>query len=221
MTTKSISVLLVDDHAVVRAGYRTLLTQTDGVNEVCEAETGEAACQNYVKYQPSIVIMDLSLPGIGGLASIQRIIARDAKAKILVFSIHDELVYVSRAMEAGARGYITKSCAPELLVEAVWRIVAGEIFFEPSLAQRIAAARLTGDKHSLIDALSRREFEVFCLVAKGYTTQETANELRLSTKTVANYTTMIKTKLNAKTTAELTRLAYHHGIFGAGKRIGD
>lgn len=114
-----ITVMLVDDHAVVRAGYRLLLSQSENIEVVCEAERGEEACQFYTEWQPDVVVMDLSLPGIGGLASIRRISSRDPGAKVLVFSIHDELVYVLRALEAGAKGYITKSSAPETLVEAV------------------------------------------------------------------------------------------------------
>lgn len=211
--THSISVLLVDDHAVVRTGYRQLLAHADGVNKVIEAETGEQACQRYVEHQPAVVVMDLSLPGIGGLASIRRIVARDATAKILVFSIHDETVYVTRAMEAGAKGYITKSSSPELLVDAVRRVARGEIVLEPGIAQRIAVEKLTGSETAPLALLSAREFEVFCLIAKGFTSQEAADELRLSFKTVANYNTLIKSKLSVKTNSELTRLAYRHGLF--------
>ncbi len=209
----SIDVLLVDDHAVVRAGYRMLLSQSDTVNSVIEAETGEQACQKYAEIKPSVVVMDLSLPGIGGLASIRRIISRDPNARILVFSIHDELVYVTRALEAGAKGYITKSCAPEMLVDAVHSLVEDELFIEPEIAQRLAVERFTSHQTSTLDVLSAREFEVFCLMAKGHTTHKAAKELRLSTKTVANYNTLIKHKLNAKTSADLTRMAYQAGIF--------
>lgn len=209
-----ITVMLVDDHAVVRAGYRLLLSGTPNIEVVGEAERGEEACQLYADTRPDVIVMDLSLPGIGGLASIRRIRSRDTSARILVFSIHDELIYVVRALEAGARGYITKSCAPEILVEAVARIASGESFLEPEIAQRLAMQTLGGaEATTALNTLSAREFDVFLLLAKGYTTREVAEELRLGYKTVANYSTLIKSKLGVNTTAGMARLAYQNGIF--------
>jgi DNA-binding NarL/FixJ family response regulator len=209
-----ITVMLVDDHAVVRAGYRLLLSGTQNIEVVSEAEQGEEACQLYADSRPDVIVMDLSLPGIGGLASIRRIRSRDGSARILVFSIHDELIYVVRALEAGARGYITKSCAPEILVDAVARIASGESFLEPEIAQRLAMQTLGGaEAATALNTLSAREFDVFLLLAKGYTTREVAEELRLGYKTVANYSTLIKSKLGVNTTAEMARLAYQNGIF--------
>lgn len=211
--TEPINVLLVDDHAVVRTGYRLLLSQSKSINEILEAETGEQAYQMYQKHQPQVVVMDLSLPGMSGLACIRKIIARDPQARILVFSIHDELVYVTRALEAGAKGYITKSSASEMLVEAVSSVSKGEPFIEHEISQRMAVEKTASDDTSVLSGLSAREFEVFCLIAKGHTAQEAANELFLSVKTIANYSTQIKAKLNVKTTSELTRLAYEYGVF--------
>lgn len=211
-----ITVMLVDDHAVVRAGYRLLLSQSGNIEVICEAERGEEACQYYSESQPNVIVMDLSLPGIGGLASIRRISSRDPGAKILVFSIHDELVYVLRALEAGAKGYITKSSAPETLVEAVKKVAGGETYVEPEIAQKLLVQTITGkDASTDLNSLSAREFDVFCLLAKGYTTREVADELRLSYKTVGNYTTLIKNKLNVSTTAEMARLAYQYGLLKA------
>lgn len=209
----TITVMLVDDHAVVRAGYRLLLSQTANVRVICEAETGEEACQYYLDYRPHVVVMDLNLPGIGGLASVRRLVSRDPSVRILVFSIHDEAIYVVRALEAGAKGYITKSCAPEVLVEAVQRIAVGETYLEQDMAHKLDIDNVmrTGGTASL-NSLSAREFDVFCLLARGFTTREVAEELRLGYKTVANYTTLIKSKLNLSTTAEMTRLAYQQGL---------
>lgn len=210
--SKRISVMLVDDHAVVRAGYRLLLSQSQDIEVSCEAERGEEACQLYALHRPQVVVMDLSLPGIGGLASVRRLISRDPAAKILMFSIHDEPAYVVRALEAGARGYITKSCAPEILVEAVERIAGGERYLEQEIAQKLALQSTSKSGGTALNSLSAREFDVFCLLAKGYTTREVAEELRLGYKTVANYTTLIKAKLCVNTTAEMARLAYRHGL---------
>ena len=211
--SSKITVMLVDNHAVVRAGYRMLLAQSGSIEVVCEAASGEEACQYYQERQPRVVVMDLNLPGIGGLAATRRIIGRDPAAKILMFSIHDELVYVIRSLEAGAKGYITKSCAPDLLVDAVIRIARDETLIEPEIAQKLAMQRYPSDeRQTTLDILSAREFDVFCLLAKGYSTREAAGELKLGVKTVSNYATIIKDKLNVHTTAELVRLAYQHGL---------
>lgn len=209
---KPITVLLVDDHAVVRTGYRLLLSCSEGIGEVLEADSGESAYSQYLASSPDIVVMDLSLPGSSGLAAIRRIVSRDPEAKILVFSMHDEPVYVTRALEAGAKGYITKSAEPDMLVEAVHRVVCGERFIEPQIARRVDPDNLGGNDASELAELSAREFEVFSLLAKGCTTHEAAQVLCLSIKTVANYNTLIKAKLNVKTGAELTRLAYRYGV---------
>jgi DNA-binding NarL/FixJ family response regulator len=210
-----IAVLLVDDHAVVRAGYRMLLEQISHITVAGEAERGEAACQLYAEIAPDVVVMDLSLPGIGGLATIRRICSRDAAARILAFSIHDEAVYVNRALESGAKGYISKSCPGEMLVEAVQKVAAGEIYIEPTLLQKLAVQRVAHGSGSaaLLNGLSAREFDVFCLLAQGYTTREVAEELRLGYKTAANYGTSIKHKLQLDTSAEMARLAYEWGVF--------
>lgn len=217
----SITVLLVDDHAVVRTGCRLLLSCSEGIGEVLEAESGESAYSQYLASRPDIVVMDLSLPGASGLAAIRRIVSRDPEARILVFSMHDEPVYVTRALEAGAKGYITKSAEPDMLVEAVYRIARGERFIEPQIAWRLDFDDLGGNDLSGLAQLSAREFEVFSLLVKGYTTHEAAQTLCLSIKTIANYNTLIKAKLKVKTSAELTRIAYHHGILSQETGIGD
>lgn len=208
-----ITVMLVDDHAVVRAGYRLLLSQTENIAVVSEASRGEEACQCYAEAQPDVIVMDINLPGIGGLASIRRICARDPNAKILAFSIHDEQLYVLRALEAGAKGYVTKSCAPEILVDAVIKIAGGETYIDPEIAQRMVVQTATGtDPAAALNSLSAREFDIFCLLVKGCTTREVADELCLGYKTVANYISLLKNKLNVHTTAEMTRMAYQYGI---------
>ncbi|MEI7867614.1 MAG: response regulator transcription factor [Candidatus Methylumidiphilus sp.] len=211
---RKITVMLVDDHAVVRAGYRLLLSQSSHIEIVREAERGEEACQYYAECKPDVVVMDLSMPGMGGLAAIRRIRARDPDARILAFSIHDESVYAKRALEAGATGYISKSCAPEILVEAVLAVARNEHYIEREIAQRLAVQKLTGqDVDANLQTLSAREFDVFCLLAQGRTPREIAGELRLSYKTTANYSSLIKSKLGVNTSAEMARLALQQGIF--------
>ncbi len=211
---RKITVMLVDDHAVVRAGYRLLLSQSSPIEIVREAERGEEACQHYAESKPDVVVMDLSMPGMGGLAAIRRIRARDPDARILAFSIHDEAVYAERALEAGASGYITKSCAPEILVEAVLAIARNERYIEREIAQRLDKKKVPGqDAATNLQTLSAREFDVFCLLAQGRTPREIAGELRLSYKTTSNYSTLIKSKLGVNTTAEMARLGLQMGIF--------
>jgi two-component system, NarL family, invasion response regulator UvrY len=210
----SISILMVDDHAVVRAGYRSLLTSAGDLNVVGEAGTGEAGCRLYTQLQPDVVIIDLSLPGIGGLEAIRRIVARDVAARVLVFSMHEDTVFVEQALQAGARGYITKRAAPEELVAAVRQVAAGRIHLEPEIAQRLAFQKARG-RASPLSALSPREFEIFCLLAQGISASDIASRLSLSYKTVANYSTQIKAKLEVGSVAELARLAIRSGLVQA------
>ena len=211
MSEKRIRVLLVDDHAVVRAGYRMLLKNSEDIEVVAEADSGERACKAFADLKPDVVVMDLSMPGIGGLEAIRRIIARDANAKILVFSMHEDTVFVEQALQAGAQGYLTKSSAPEILVEAIKELAAGKSHIDSDIVQRLAIQKSRG-KDSPFSGLSTREFEIFCLLAEGLNTSEIAKRLSLSYKTVANYSTQIKSKLNVSTVAELARLAIRHNI---------
>ncbi|WP_333874223.1 response regulator transcription factor [Methylobacter sp.] len=207
-----IKVILVDDHAVVRAGFRMLLSAEADIDVIAEAERGEAACQLYLDQQPDVVVLDLSMPGIGGLESIRRICNRDSNAKILVFSVHDEMVYVDRAMNAGAKGYITKNSAPGILVEAIQKIAAGKIYIEQGLMKNMPPQNSEADYQNIVDTLSPREFDVFLLLAKGLTVHKIADELCLGYKTVANYGTQIRSKLKVSTVAELAHIAMVLGI---------
>ncbi len=211
--SRKISVLLVDDHAVVRTGYKTYLSLSERIGEIYEADRGELACQIYDRYQPDVVVMDLSMPGLGGLESIRRLINRHQKCKILVFSIHNELVYVTRAIKAGAKGYITKNNAPETLVTAVCTIAEGWTYVDPDLAQQLAVnMAVDQDETTKVKSLSPREFDIFCLLANGLTSKQAAEQLCLSYKTVCNHSTSIKEKLGIKTMSELTLLATRQGI---------
>lgn len=203
--------MLVDDHAVVRAGYRLLLSQTMEIDLIWEASTGEEACEKYLAYRPEVVVMDLNLPGIGGLEATRRIVKRDAGARILFFSIHDEPVYIRRAMEAGAMGYITKSCAPETLVTAVASLRDGIPFTESDTAPK-PAWHVSPRSSAPVDLLTGREFDIFRLLVRGLTPRQIAQELHLSVKTVSNYVTTIKEKLGVKTLTELVRLFYENNL---------
>ncbi|MGH8475747.1 MAG: response regulator [Methylococcales bacterium] len=206
----TINVLLADDHSVVRAGYRLLLAQSAVIGRIFEADGGASACRIYAEQKPDIVVMDLSMPGIGGLNAIRRIIARDARARILVFSMHEEPIYVAKAIEAGAKGYITKRSAPDIMLQAVIKIAAGETYIEKALRQhKKAHGDAVQSPAARVENLSAREFDIFLCLANGLTTREIAEQLCLSHKTIANYSTAIKTKLEVNTGAEIAKLAYH------------
>jgi two-component system invasion response regulator UvrY len=211
--SEKINVLLVDDHAVVRTGYKTYLALSNRIGRIYEADRGETACQLYTQYLPDLVVMDLSMPGIGGFETIRRLLVRDPSCKILVFSIHHELVYVTRAIKAGAKGYITKNSIPETLVTAACKISQGGTYVEPELAQQLAVSlAMDQDESAKIKQLSPREFDVFCLLANGYTVRKAAEKLCLSYKTVCNHGTSIKEKLGVETLTELTLLASRQGL---------
>jgi len=211
--SRKIDVLLVDDHAVVRTGYQAYLALSDNIGQIYEADRGETACQLFTQHRPDIVVLDLSMPGIGGFETIRRLLNRDPGCKILVFSIHDGLIYASRAIKAGAKGYITKDSMPETLITAVCKIAAGSTYVAPDLAQQLAITMGAGNGDSeKLKLLSPREFDVFCLLARGYTTHKAAEKLCLSYKTVCNHGTAIKEKLEVRTIAELTLLANRQGL---------
>ncbi len=211
---RTIRVMLADDHAVVLAGYRFLLEQFPNIKIVAEAQDTDSAYGGYFHHLPDVLVLDLSLPGAGGLAVIRRILARDPKAKILVVTMHEEALYAKRAMEAGAKGYIPKSADPEILPEAILKIARGQSYVAHAIAQQLIAQYASGKpEQDPLAALSNREFEIFCLAARGLTLKEIASRLHVSYKTVANYLTQIKHKLGASTLAELARLAYLHKVF--------
>lgn len=210
-SNEPIKLLLVDDHAVVRAGFKLLLTAA--VKPIiAEAERGEQALQVYSQLQPDIVIMDLSMPGIGGLETIRRLTQRDADAKILVFSVHDQPVYIHRALNAGAKAYISKTSAPELLLDAIATLLEDRMYIEKGLLPEHPKQPTGQDFQEITQTLSTREFDIFKLLAQGLTLHKIAGELCLSYKTVANYTTQIKKKLRVSSVAEITRIAVASGI---------
>ncbi len=207
-----IKIILVDDHAVVRAGFRMLLAAGDSIEVIGEAERGEQAIQLYQELRPDMLVMDLSMPGIGGLETIRRIVQRDGNARILVFSVHHEQVYVSRALNAGAQGYITKNSAPEILSAAIEAIMQGQCYVERGLIKQPDEESEPHDHQSIIAEFSPREFDVFGLLAQGLTVHKIAEQLCLGQKTVANYATQIKKKLRVDTTTELAHIAVNLGM---------
>jgi DNA-binding NarL/FixJ family response regulator len=213
-----VKVLLVDDHAVVRAGFRMLLSSQSFIGDIADIDRGERVGQEYDRFQPDVVVMDLSMPGIGGLEAIRRLVKQDNAAIILVYSIHDEAIYVERAINAGAKGYVSKNSAPEILAEAVKAVVSGKQYIEEALKPEQDQMDLTNYQQysEAIELLSPREFDVFCLLATGKTAHDVAEELHLGYKTVANYNTQIKQKLKVSTAAELANIAMILGVIKHG-----
>lgn len=211
MSDKHLRIILVDDHAVVRTGYRLLLENDPGIEIVAELESGEQANQQARELNPDVIVMDLSMPGMGGLEAIRRIKAKNPEIRILVFTMHDNVSFVEHAMEAGASGYITKNNAANVLIQAVRQVARGESYIDPHLESEMKMQHGLG-KGSALSGLSHREFQIFCLFAEGLNANDIANDLSLSVKTVANYQTQIKEKLGISSTAELVKLAIQNGI---------
>ena len=211
---KKISVLLVDDHEVVRAGFKILLSSQAFIGRIADIDRGELVAQEYERLKPDVVVMDLSMPGIGGLETIRRLQKLDPSAVVLVYSIHDEAIYVERALEAGAIGYVSKNSAAEVLAEAVKSVANGKRYIEQSLLPEPDDVRQVNIDHSrqVLDLLSPREFDVFCRLAKGMTAHEVAADMHLGYKTIANYNTQIKSKLRVNTAADLANIAVVLGI---------
>jgi two-component system invasion response regulator UvrY len=210
-----IRVLLVDDHAVVRMGFRLLLQSNPDIIVIAEADSGEAACQLYLDLAPDVVVMDLAMPGMGGLEALRRIRARQPHAKVLALSAHDDLMHARRTLQEGALGFLSKRGAPETLLEAVSMIAAGRRYIEPALAQKLAIAEFDGGTRSPVEKLSEREFDVFVRLAGGATVQRIAQDLKLSASTVGTHLYNIKQKLGVVNQSELTLIAIRHGLIEA------
>ncbi|MBW4049934.1 MAG: response regulator transcription factor [Proteobacteria bacterium] len=210
-----IRVLLVDDHAVVRTGFRLLLQVRPDVSVVGEGDSGEAACQRYLELSPDVVVMDIAMPGMGGIEALRRIRAHDPRARVLALSAHDDPMHARRALREGALGFLSKRSAPEALLEAVGDVSTGRRYIDPRVAQRLALEDIEGTESSPIRRLSEREFDVFVRLARGASVQRIADELRLSASTVGTHLYNVKQKLGVSNQSELTLLAIRHGLIEA------
>jgi two-component system, NarL family, invasion response regulator UvrY len=206
-------VMLVDDHALVRMGFRMLMADA-GIEVVAEAGSGEEACQRYAAARPEVVVIDLSMPGIGGLEATRRLLAQDPKARILVLSAHEDTAHPRRALKAGALGYLAKRSAPEALAVAVAAVARGERYLDAQTAQSLAMAQISGES-SPAETLSEREFSVFLQLARGASVAKIAENLSLSPSTVGTHLYHIKQKLQIGNQSEITLVALRWGLIEA------
>ena len=208
-----IRVMLVDDHALVRMGFRMLLDDAK-VDVVAEAGSGEEACQAYPNVKPDVVVMDLSMPGMGGLEAVRRLIAQDPKARVLALSAHEDTAHPRRVLRAGALGYLAKRSAPDALIAAVVAVASGQRYVDAQTAQALAMAQIDG-LASPADMLSEREFSVFIQLARGMSVAQIADNLKVSPSTVGTHLYHVKQKLGASNQSELTLVALRWGLIQA------
>ncbi len=207
---------MVDDHSVVREGYRRLLERSVGIRVTGEAANAADAYREFQRLNPDVVVMDISLPGASGIEAMRRMLARESAAKVLMFSMHEEPIFATRAFQAGALGYVTKASAPEVLVDAVRTVARGVRYISPDMAQALALQSVGARGAAGLEALSNREFEVMRLLVAGDTVTTIADKLQLSAKTVANHQSLIRQKLGVETQAQLIRVAAQQGVSALG-----
>lgn len=206
-------ILLADDHAIVRMGFR-LLIEGAGATVVAEANSGETALTLHAEHRPDALVMDVSMPGMGGLAALERLLAHDSDARVLMLSAHEDTQIPSRALQAGATGYLSKRADPAELIRAIAAVAGGQRYIDADLAPRLALACL-GNSSDPADTLTGKEFSVFLQLARGHSVTEVATTLKLSASTVGTHLYHIKQKLNAANAAELALIAVRSGLVEA------
>jgi DNA-binding NarL/FixJ family response regulator len=208
--TTPIKVLLVDDHAIVREGYRRLLEGEPGIQVVGDAANARQACERALALAPDVVVMDIALPGTSGIEATRRMLKDRPRLRILMFSMYEDAIYASRALQAGALGYLSKASAPGVLVRAIYAVSRGESCMSADVAANLE--RSAPPAPSEIEALTPREFEVLRLLVQGETVRRISERLALSEKTIANHQSAIREKLGARNSAQLARLAAQMGL---------
>lgn len=207
-----IKVLLVDDHELVRMGIKRLLQDVHGIKVIGEAATGEAAVLLAKELMPDVVVMDVHMPGIGGLEATRKMIRHNPDLKILALTIYEDEPYPSRLLQAGAFGYITKGCDPEEMIRAIRTIYTDQHYITPGVAQQIAIKRYSKNEQSPLDLLSERELQIMLMITQGLKVHDISKKLCLSPKTVNSYRYRIFEKLNIDTDVELTLMAMRLGM---------
>ena len=207
-----IDILLIDDHALVRTGIRRLLEDSGQIRIAGEADCGEDGVTLAQQLNPDVILMDVSMPGIGGVEACRRILQRDSSQKIIVLTIHNEQTFPKRMLEIGARGYLTKECGVDEMLLAIQQVYNGKAYIAPSIAQQLALSLLPGNQHNPIDRLSRREFQVMLMISHGLTNAAISDKLCLSPKTVSTYRLRLLEKLGAQNEVDLIKIAVEQGM---------
>ncbi|MDH5356943.1 MAG: response regulator [Gammaproteobacteria bacterium] len=207
-----ITVLLTDDHALVRSGIRRLLEDSGQVKIVGEADCGEDSLLMAQELKPNVILMDVNMPGIGGVEACRRILQRDPKQKIIVLTVHSEQTFPKRMLEIGAKGYLTKECAVDEMIEAIKQVDKGNSYIASSIAQQLALSLLPGNGENPIDRLSRREFQVMLMISNGLSNIEMSDKLCLSPKTISTYRLRLLEKLGAHNEVDLIKIAVEQGM---------
>lgn len=207
-----IKVLLVDDLGLVRMGIKSLLKEVHGLKVIGEACSGEEAVLLAKELVPDVVVMDVQMPGIGGLEATRKMLRHNPDIKVLALTIYEDEPYPSRLLQAGASGYITKGCDPDEMIRAIRTIHSGQRYISPGIAQQIAIKRFTKGEESPLDLLSERELQIMLMITQGQKVQDISKKLCLSPKTVNSYRYRIFDKLNIKSDVELTLMAVRLGM---------
>ena len=207
-----IGVLLVDDHKLVRTGLKLILDETPDIRVVGEASTGEEALERARALKPQVILMDVSMPGIGGLEATRKLAMGLPDARVIVVSVHTAEPYPMRLLEAGASGYLTKDCAGDEIVTAIRRVHAGERYISAEIARQLALQAVSREPGSPFDQLSSREMQVMIMATGGHSVQDISDKLHLSPKTVSTYRSRLFQKLGVNNDVELTRLALRYGV---------
>lgn len=212
-TLEDVRVILADDHAVVRTGFRMLL-EGSGATVVAEAGSGEGALREFAAHRPDLLVMDVAMPGLGGLGALERLLAHHPSARVLMLSAHDDPQVPTRALKAGATGYLSKGSPPFELLRAVAAVARGERYVDPDLATHLVLAQL-GKGSDPIDALTEKEFEMFLQFASGRDAKQIAHAHSISPSTVGTHLYHIKQKLRAANAAQLALIAVRAGLIDA------
>ena len=210
-----IKVFLVDDHELVRTGIRRILEDVRGIKVVGEAHSGEDAVKWCRTEQADIVLMDMNMPGIGGLEATKKILRFNPDMKVIVLTIHTENPFPTKVMQAGAAGYLTKGAGPDEMVNAIRMVQSGQRYLSPEIAQQMALSQFTPNSENPFKELSERELQIMMMITKGEKVTDISEQLNLSPKTVNSYRYRLFSKLNISGDVELTHLAIRHGILDA------
>lgn len=207
-----INVVLVDDHQLVRSGIRRLLDDAEDIHVCGEAASGEDALKLIKQSRPDVVLMDVNMPGIGGLEATRKLLRIDENLRIIALTVHVDEPYPSRLLEAGALGYLTKGCDEDEIVAAIKTVYRGERYIGADIARQMALSGLSGMKKNPFDRLSQREVQVMMMITQGHKVQEISDVLCLSPKTVSTYRYRLYEKLGVENDVELTHLAIRHDM---------